>query len=284
MRRHTSVVFRGLALAIALAAPPGRAADVEECAAAAESTQHLRAAGKLQQARATALVCGRESCPAMMRSDCQSWLSQIDAALPSIVVLAHAVSGDVTAVRLSVDGLPVTERLDGQPMLLDPGEHDLRFERLDEPGGAPITQHILLGAGEKNRRVEVVFQPPAPVAPPVAPAPAPAQPSPPPPPSPESRPVPMLSWVLGGVAVVALGAFGAFAVKAKVENDQWESQCGHGSCSPGELTTLHSDADVADIALAVGIAAATTATVLYLVRPTVAVDSRSAVIRLSVAF
>jgi hypothetical protein len=283
MMRGASVLFAGLALAIGLGARPCRAADVEEGAAAAESTQRLRAAGKLQQARATALVCERASCPAMMRSDCQAWLSQIDAALPSIVVLARGAKGDVTAVRLTVDGLPVTERLDGQPMPLDPGEHDLRFERLDEASAAPVAQHILLGAGEKNRRIEVVFESPTPVAPPAT-APAPAQPPPPPPPSPGSRPVPLLSWVLGGVAVAALGTFGAFAIKAKVENDQWESQCGHGSCSPGELTTLHSDADVADIALAVGVAAATTATVLYLVRPTVAVDSRSAVVRVTVAF
>src|ERR1700729_2803743 len=115
-------------VAFALLSPSARAEDtVHVCIAASTAGQTLRKQGKLLAARDQMIACARDACPAIVRSHCARWLSEVDAAIPSVVVRAEdAAAGAAIDARLSIDGRP--GKLDGQPVRLDPGEHTLSIE------------------------------------------------------------------------------------------------------------------------------------------------------------
>jgi hypothetical protein len=48
------------------------------CVAAADKGQDLRAAGKLDEARAQFLVCAKATCNRVVRADCERWVKEID--------------------------------------------------------------------------------------------------------------------------------------------------------------------------------------------------------------
>ncbi len=62
-------------------------------------------------------------------------------------------------VRILIDGQLATERLDGNPIAIDPGDHTVRFEA---NGARPVDERILLRQGEKNRILTVTFGGPGP--------------------------------------------------------------------------------------------------------------------------
>jgi hypothetical protein len=138
------------------AAPPegaGTAAQKAACSAAYEQGQILQRTGELLAAREKLIACASDTCPAVLRGDCARWLSDVDAATPSIVIAAHGASGeDVLDVRVLVDGRVVATHLGARGIPLDPGEHALRFERA---GARPIERRILLREGEKERAIDV---------------------------------------------------------------------------------------------------------------------------------
>jgi len=86
---------------------------------------------------------------------CALWLRDLDAALPTIIVVARDPDGnDIADVRVLVDEELRWSRLDGRPWPLDPGPHHLRLEH------APwrmVERQLVLIETEHNRRVEVVF-------------------------------------------------------------------------------------------------------------------------------
>ncbi|MBI4957539.1 MAG: hypothetical protein HY908_36365 [Myxococcales bacterium] len=137
------------------AAAPVAEAVVEQCLGGFAAAQSRRRESQLLAARAALVRCGQADCPPVVRAQCVAWLGELDAALPTIVVVAEDGAGnDAVEVRLGVDGVTVRERLDGTPVPLDPGVHRLRFE-LD--GHVPIERRIVVAQGEKDRKVRAAF-------------------------------------------------------------------------------------------------------------------------------
>jgi hypothetical protein len=221
------------------------AADVKkECVDASTEGQTSRDAGELLNARDKFLICSRDACPAVVRSSCASWLSEVDQQLPSIVIrAADAANADITDGSATVDG--VKYPLNGKPIPLDPGKHVVI---VDTDQGVHLEKKLLLAAGEKSRLIEL--QVPAPAEPEGA---KPSEPAPPRKPE-SSAGVPTGAWVLGGLGVVALGSFGYFALSAKSELGKLEDSCSPG-CSDEETKTGRNKALIADISLGVGVAA-----------------------------
>lgn len=144
-----------IALACIAAVMPARADERAQCVAASEKAQQLRNAGKLSEAREQLVVCGRAECPKLIQQDCTQWMSEVLGMLPSVVPGAKDRRGrDIVDVKVSVDGKPVTDTLDGKPLPIDPGVHILKFETKGAPA---IEEKIVVRQGEKNRIVTVTF-------------------------------------------------------------------------------------------------------------------------------
>jgi hypothetical protein len=185
------VMFRTISAtalaAVVLTVPaPARAADptISDCLGANESSIALRSQQKLRAARAQLLVCASAACPADVRNECTRRFGEVNAAMPTIVFDAKDVTGrDLSAVKVSMDGQVLAERLAGNALSIDPGEHTFTFEVAGQP---KVEKQFVINEGEKARRERITFSAtptptPAPVAPtaaPVAPAPAPVAPPP----------------------------------------------------------------------------------------------------------
>ncbi|WP_437834417.1 hypothetical protein [Sorangium sp. So ce1153] len=155
MNQRTSrrSLFAALAVSAfaSLLPAPVHAGDVEACFTASEEGQRLRDEGRLREARARFISCGSAACPALVRSDCAGWLSDVTARVPTLILSAEDEQGqDVADVQVTVDGAPLAARLDGKAVEVDPGEHVLRFERA---GSAPVALRLVVREGEKLRRV-----------------------------------------------------------------------------------------------------------------------------------
>jgi hypothetical protein len=130
-------------------------ADVQACLGASEKGQRARTAGRLREARDLFLVCGNETCPAMVRRDCAQWQSEIISMLPSVVFGAKDRQGrDLFDVTVSMDGETLLKKLDGKSVNVDPGPHTFKFE---VTGAPPVIERALVKEGEKARAITVSF-------------------------------------------------------------------------------------------------------------------------------
>src|SRR5687768_12517875 len=115
-------------LAMLIALPARGAKESEACATASEEAQLDRIKGRWTAARAKLAVCGAATCPAVIRDDCTKWLAELDKSMPTVVVSAREQDGgDVVDARLRIDGVAVSEKLDGTPIAIDPGAHVFRL-------------------------------------------------------------------------------------------------------------------------------------------------------------
>lgn len=226
------------------------------CANASDAGQKLRDDGKLVKARQEFLVCARDVCPGTIKKDCADWLDQAEASLPSVVLGAKDSHGqDLATAKVTIDGQPSDEKLEGKAMFIDPGAHTFRFEI---PGEKPIDQQIVVREGEKNRAISVSWEK-ANVTPP---DPGGATP---PPPEPESKPNHIPAYIAGGVGIAALGVGTVFAIIGTGDYNDLKNGCGQTkSCTDDQVSPVKTKILIADIAFGVGIVAIGTAVVLYL--------------------
>jgi hypothetical protein len=258
MTRTRRVAF-GFVLACASSLGVVGTASADEkmaCANASDNGQKLRDDGKLVKARQEFLVCARDVCPGTIKKDCSDWLSQAEASLPSVVLGAKDAHGqDLASAKVTIDGQPSDEKLEGKAMFIDPGAHTFRFEI---PGEKPIDQQIVVREGEKNRVVSVSWE----KADTTPPNPGGATP---PPPEPESKPSHVPAYIAGGVGIVALGVGTVFAIIGTGDYNDLKNGCGQTkSCTDDQVSPVKTKIVVADIAFGVGIVAIGTAVVLYL--------------------
>jgi hypothetical protein len=121
----------------------------EQCFAANESAQSLRQSGKFQPARAQLLTCIAPSCPSAVRTDCEERLNELEKAMPTIVFAAKGPDGsDVSAVKVTMDGAPLVERLDGVAVAVEPGEHSFEFTAEGYP---TVSKKLVVREGVKGR-------------------------------------------------------------------------------------------------------------------------------------
>jgi hypothetical protein len=150
------LIVAGLASA-AIVARPARAAapTTADCLAATESSLALRKEDQLRAARAQLLICSAASCPADVRDECTRRAAEVKAAIPTMVFAAKdAAANDLVVVRVMMDGQLIADRLEGTPLLVDPGAHTFSFETLGQP---KTEKRFVIREGEKDRRELIVF-------------------------------------------------------------------------------------------------------------------------------
>ncbi len=269
-----------LSIPVAALAFSGRAFadDKQDCIAASEAGQDQKLRGSLRGAREQLLVCARDVCPAIVRQDCTQWLTEIIAALPSVVVGAHDWKGhDLVDVTVSVDGVVVASKLDGKPIAVDPGVHAFHYE--STTGAAPVDENVVIRQGERNRPLTAAFP-----APPGAVAPTPEESSPPPPPPPRGRSP--LAYVFGGVGLAAIGAGAVFGVLANGEASTAREPAPAGcapNCPSSRVDPIKTKYILADALFGAGILSLGTATYFFFAhRGAAATDSKHASVRFDV--
>ena len=214
-------IARVLYVSAALVSGVARADDAHEdvCFDAAVAGQKARKNGELAKAREEFLRCAHAACPAEVTSRCTGWVAEVDAAMPSVLVAPQDERGrDLTRGVLRVDGQPRSEAFRGEPIVLEPGAHVVRFEIA---GRAPVEQQIVVREYEKNRHVSLRL------------APLPQRTS-------------VAPFVLGGIGVAAGLAFGGFAIGGAVDRNS--SHCDTG-CPSAAYNRVNTEFIVADVAL-----------------------------------
>jgi hypothetical protein len=216
-------------------ADPNKAA----CAEAYEAGQELRAGKKLRGARDRFVACSAPTCPGEMQKECTTWLAEIDAATPTLVLAARAPDGqDAPSTRVTIDDAPAA--ITGAAVPIDPGEHRVRFELAP---WAPVERTFVVVEGEKLRRVDAAFVDP----------------------SASRRPAwPM--YTAAGVGAVGLISFAALGIAGASQYGDLHDSCAP-NCSPGDASSVRTKLLVADVSLGVGIAGLAVATVLFFTRP-----------------
>ena len=156
--RNALALAPALSVLASLCAPARALASDEKevCLASADQGQSLRDDGKYSVAREQFLTCSRAVCPKLVHDQCTDWLRQLDESMPTVVFGVKDDRGnDLSAVRVLSDGKLAATNLDGKPVPIDPGPHDIRFER-DNPTQS-VSVHMVLRTGEKNRDVTAAF-------------------------------------------------------------------------------------------------------------------------------
>jgi len=125
-----------------------------ECIAHNEKSIQLHADHKLQESREELLQCALPACPGEIRGECEKRLAAVNAGLPSVVLSAKdPAGGDLIDVRVTIDGTRTLDKLDGAPLVLDPGAHVFRFETPK----ARAEARVLVREGEKDRPIKVTI-------------------------------------------------------------------------------------------------------------------------------
>jgi hypothetical protein len=217
---------------LVLAARTARAADdgvKERCLSAYVEAQRLRDAGRLLESRTPLARCANDPCPQALQPDCSRWLADVDRVVPSVVFdVRDAGGGEITDVRVYVDGRPLLERLDGRPIDVNPGEHVFRFE---PSGRAALERRVVVRAGEKARSIAVAL-------------PAPAEPQ-----RVEARrPFPWLAVSLGGVSLLGLVGTTYFGLSYL---DTREGQACAPRCTADDERDVEQKARLANVSAAV---------------------------------
>jgi hypothetical protein len=221
------VVF---ALALLLVSSPALALDKKECARTGEDGQRDRADGKLVRARTRFVHCAQEECPDVVRHDCLKWLDEIEAQIPSIVVVVQDDRGeDIANARATVDDAPVEI---GKATPLDPGKHTVRAS----VGATPITKEVHVAEGVKGRIVRLELE-------------RSSRPLPPPPPPSTARPVMPWVFVGTGTSLVAITAF--LGIGGLVRAGDMADTC-KPNCNEDEVADIRTQFRISYVTGAVG--------------------------------
>lgn len=235
----------GLALVFLLAPAAAHAADKATCVEAYEEGQKQRASGSLKASLDLFRVCAEPDCPTATKKDCATWVGEVEASLPTVVLAAVDAQGnDLVDVRVKVDGQLLVTKLDGKALALDPGKRVLVFER---DGASALTREVVVKQGEKDRKIEVAW--------------APAGKQDEPEPTSGGFSVSPGTWVLGGIGLAGITVFGVFGGLALSEKSDAAETCAP-NCSDSAVSSIRTKMIVADVSLAVGIASLGAAVVL----------------------
>ena len=262
--------------------PPAAATDtkpkenpsVQECLDSHRDAQLNREQLRLLTSRQLLVNCGNAACPGLIRGDCLRWLGEVMAEVPSVVFHIDAGNGEQpNKVQIFVDGELRYQIVPLTPVELDPGRHSFRFVTEGRP---EVDQDLMLGEGNKAVIVNVQFAPSS-----TAKGSAPAvgggasTAALPPgslPPQQQSaqtdRPVPLATYILGGVGIVAMANFVGWGLSSKSMYTDLEDSCAP-NCAKDRIDKDRFRAQVADISLGVGVVSFAAAASFYFLRPTV---------------
>jgi hypothetical protein len=239
-----SAVFGALAFAGSASAEPNAEVPTAErrleepadvCIARHRQAQVERSQGRLLAAHEQLRSCLLPECSPILREACASLLADVERETPSVVLAANSKSGDLLNVTVDDAGTRIAARLDGVPIRLDPGEHQLAFRA---PGMVPLKKTVVLRAGDRDRRIAVQLEP-------IVPAGSADAAVPPTPNATANTPSHVLAYTLIG-AGAALGV-AAISVGVSAANDYGaaEDSCAP-LCSKDRGDPIHTKALVAD--------------------------------------
>jgi hypothetical protein len=247
----------------ALAPRPGHAAGAQDCIAAHADGQVLRRAGKLRAGRERFLACSASVCPGPVQSDCAQWAREVEAQIPTVIVIAKDAGGArVAGMQVHVDGALSVEQ--GREVPLDPGEHLFRVEAQD---GRFVELHAQIVAGEHAREITGILSAQAGGSPGTPP------PSPPPP---SAAGLPLGFYALMTTGAISAAAFAFFAITGKYTENSLRASCAH-ACTHDQVSEVRRDYLLADVALGAGVAALGGALWIALSHSSHAKASRSAI-------
>jgi hypothetical protein len=264
----------GAILSASCILPAGQAwgDEKQECFDAHELGLKLKREGKLRAARDAFARCTRETCPGLVRTDCTDILGKLVASQPTIVVGARDSDGkELTSVAVFIDGVRATDRLDGRPIEIDPGERAMRYESAD---GSVITETMLVRQGEKERLISIRFASKAPVpatAAPSASAATPAAPAAPPKPGGMRR---TLGYAFAALGVIGAGGFAYFGLTGL--GKEKDLQACEPRCSQSDVDGLKTRYLMADISAGIGVLGLGLATWMFLSTPSPSTDKAAA--------
>jgi hypothetical protein len=129
--------------------------DGAKCVDAYSKAQTLRNDKKLVEARAALLTCAQPTCKDFIVKDCTEWLDQIRSALPSVVAVAADPAGNsLIDVKVTMDGAPFVDKIDGRSVEVNPGPHSFRFQMAD---GTTADKQVMVAEGEHDKKVSVTL-------------------------------------------------------------------------------------------------------------------------------
>jgi hypothetical protein len=177
-------------------------------------------------------------------------VDEVNAQIPTIVFSAKDPKGaDLSAVKVSMDGEVLAERIEGAALSIDPGEHTFMFETA---GQSPVTEKLVIVQGQKDRREQITFRQGG------AAAPTQAAPSTPSPTDSGGRGIgtqKVLALVAGGLGVVGLGVGTVVGVIALSKKSDAQNVCPN-DCPTEDGVNKWNDAtstgNISTIALIVG--------------------------------
>lgn len=126
------------------------------CSSAYEVAQVSRRDGNLIEARKKLVYCSSFQCPQVMHGDCQHWLAEVEASIPTVVFQVETLAGPTPGpASVSIDGGDAVT-LDGRAMSVNPGRHYVTFVAR---GMHTTTKLLVISEGQKLRRELVVLKP-----------------------------------------------------------------------------------------------------------------------------
>lgn len=227
-----SLHLSALTPALVSLAGPALAEDPQACIDAHAAGQEQRKQGALTAAKQLFAQCVAETCPALIRSDCAAFAAEVEAAMPSVVLGVTSGSGaPLPSARVSIDSAPESLPADGLRIALEPGAHTLRFEL---PDGRRRVETLVLREGEKGRTVQVRFQDPESAA---------------------GFRVPALTYVFGGLGVLAGASFAYFAIDGRGKESDLDACAPRCSTSEwqDEADAMRTSYLAADVSLGVAL-------------------------------
>lgn len=159
MKRRWSALSVAFAAGAALWSTRALAADptTADCLAASETSLKLGNQHKLRAERSQLLVCAAANCPGDIRNECVRRVDDVNHAIPTIIFEAKDGGGkDLSAVKVTMDGEVLVERLEGTALSIDPGEHTFVFETAGQP---PLSKQFVIRESEKDRREAITLGP-----------------------------------------------------------------------------------------------------------------------------
>lgn len=221
--------------------------------------------GALIEAKQAMTTCAARSCPALVQTDCAGWLTDIDREIPSVVLRVRVDGIERYDGTVKINGADVADAL-GKPLTLNPGRYEVEFR---QGRFEPQTRTVELVPREKYKFVAVDFTTPREAAE----ASTGGRPAPDAPTLPEApkRPVPMMTWILGGIGIAGMGGFAVLGATTVSKENALRSSCAP-ECDDKDARNLKLRYLFADISLGVGAAAIAGATVFYFTRPKAQTD------------
>ncbi len=261
MRRLAFAYVAAVGVASVVAFAPSARADVASCVEQADKAQELRDSGQLVEAREKLVACSATACPAAVAKQCARWLQEVDQSMPTIVVRVRDVAGkDLVDASIAIDGAVRSPRVDGKPLVLNPGPHTIVVKR---EGAADAEEKIVVVAGEKNRAVTIESKAAAVVPPP-----------PDHPPPPKETPshggfvFPWYGGVLLGVGVAGFVGMAVLVPMASSQASDLRSTCSP-NCSADDVSSVQTKITLANVFMGVGIGGITLGAVALVLANTV---------------